>query len=353
MKILVAVPSITPGSGLSKYILSLSTILTRAGREVAVLTTHTEDAAYERRMLAECGVTEVGQFGHLSKLKKYAACLSYINRYRADVLINNYDGLVQILLPLLWRRPRVVHVLHNERDDFYRVGAINGRLVAGWIAPTQAIADKFNEYTRGRYAARVSVIPHGVEPGSGVPETPAGRRIELTFVGVHHWHKGIRMLPLIARRLMEEGLDFRFTVVGKGAKSDWLRDAMADMVAEGYVTFTGVITAREVYRLQAAADIFVYPTHTDAFGLVIAEAMMNATVPVVTNLVGITDNLIDDGVDGFLVTQDDADMFVARIMELARNPRKLAEMKALALEKARTRFSFEAMADNYLKYLSR
>lgn len=291
----------------------------------------------------------MAQFGSYSKFTKYFKCWSYIRKFKADILINNYDGLVQILLPFV-RGIKTVHVIHNDRDDFYRVGSINGKYVAGWIAPTRAIADKFNEYTNNKYVEMVQVIPHGVE--SGLPISSGATCRELIFVGVHHWHKGIKILPEIVSRLKKAGYNFHFTIVGTGAKSEWLQDAMSDHVRSGHVTFTGVITAEEVYRLQAIADIFLYPTHTDAFGLVIAEAMMNATVPVITRLDGITDNLVDDGVNGFLLPQDDIEAFVQRISLLICDSNLLAKMKASALKKAKAEFSLTRMSENYLKYLN-
>lgn len=349
MRILIAVPSITLGSGLSKYILSLASLLINAGHKIAVVTTHTIDPEYEKSVLCNCGVEDLAQFGAYSKLTKYFKCWEYIRKFKADILINNYDGLVQILLPLL-KGIKIVHVLHNDRDDFYRVGSINGKYVAGWIAPTRAIADKFNEYTHNKYVKLVQVIPHGVESGSNIDCCHTCK--ELIFVGVHHWHKGIKILPEIVNRLKKNGYNFHFTIVGTGAKSGWLQDAMSDHVKSGHVTFTGVITADEVYRLQAGADIFLYPTHTDAFGLVIAEAMMNATVPVITRLDGITDNLVDDGVNGFLLPQDDIEAFVQRISLLICDQELLAKMKASALNKAKTEFSLSKMSENYLTYLN-
>ena len=116
--------------------------------------------------------------------------------------------------------------------------------------------------------------------------------------------------------------------------------------------FAGRIPGEEVYSQLQQTDIFVYPTHIDAFGLVIAEAMMNGAVPVVTCLKGITDTIVDDGVNGFLVGQDDVSCFVERISYLLEAKEQRMNMSHAARDKARTNFSKEVMKKNYIEMIS-
>lgn len=350
MRILQVVPFITPGSGLGKYVLNLSDILSDNGHETGVLTTHTIDPEYEKKQLKEHNAECIGQLGGASRLWMYLRMIRLINRYSPDVLVVNYDGSAQFILPFLKKRIKVIHILHNNTDDFYRVGSINARYVDGWIAPTQAIADNFNRFTDGKYSSKTTVIPHGVEVPH-INRSEKNVRTELIFVGVHYEHKGVRLLPTIISGLQNAGLDFHFTIVGNGELTAWLKESLGGLSDKGIVTFTGVIPADEVYRLQAKSDIFVYPTHIDAFGLVIAEAMINGTVPVVTDLRGITDNLIKSGHNGFLLPQDDAAAFIDRIVQLAVNPALMEQMKKNAIKTASEKFTLEEMGRNYNRYL--
>lgn len=352
MRILQIVPFINPGSGLGKYVLNLSAILADSGHEMGVITTHTSDFDYEHAELKTHKATCVGQLGRESKFMMYWKCKRLIESYHPDVVIVNYDGTAQFVLPLLSHRPKIVHILHNNTTDFYRVGSINAKYVDGWIAPTQAIADRFNEYTNGKYSSKVSVIPHGVERPDIESNRQEDSKPELIFVGVHYEHKGVKLLPAIIDKLLEKGLDFHFSIVGKGELTTWLKDELQHHVASGIVTFTGIIPSQDVYKLQSRADIFVYPTHIDAFGLVIAEAMINGTVPVVTDLKGITDNLIEDGKNGFLLPQDNIDAFVDRISYLLTHPIMLATLKEQAKETALNKFTIDNMGCNYLNYLT-
>jgi glycosyltransferase involved in cell wall biosynthesis len=195
------------------------------------------------------------------------------------------------------------------------------------------------------------VISHGVEsvnhPNKSVNET-----VEIIFIGVLYEHKGVKALPAIIRSLEERNIDFHFTIVGSGVLVDWLTEQFKSEISRGIVEMTGVISHDEVYRRMANADIFLYPTHLDSFGLVIAEAMMNGAVPVVTNLKGVTDNLISNNVDGYLIEKDDINGFASTIAQLANDRETLNKVSKLAHQHAVAALSIEQMQSNYNRYLS-
>ena len=131
-----------------------------------------------------------------------------------------------------------------------------------------------------------------------------------------------------------------------------LEAALKEEICKGIVEFTGRIAGDEVYSRLQQTDIFVYPTHIDAFGLVIAEAMMNGAVPVVTCLKGITDTIVDAGINGYLETQDDVDGFVEHISYLIENDEERKRMSEAAMNKVNTCFSKEVMKRNYTDMIS-
>ena len=158
-------------------------------------------------------------------------------------------------------------------------------------------------------------------------------------------------LPAVLETLHKRGFDFHLTMIGKKVKEDKVNRAFQSAVDCGLVSFTGVISPNEVYQCMANAHIFLYPTQIDSFGLVIAEAMMNGAVPVASHLKGITDALVDEGVNGYLIEDPkDADAFATRIEELAKDRALLARMSVEAKKKAESAFSLQSFHDNYELY---
>lgn len=352
MNILITVPMLTEGSGLSRYVLTLSEILNRE-HNITVLTTHdVSNNNFGKIELAKINPTiRIISIGQTNKYLKYIKAVRIINQLSPHILINNYNGLIQYILPYIGKKTKVIHVLHNDTDDFYRIGAINANKTTAWIAPTNAIRNHFNEYTDNSYADRVTVISHGVQ--SGLNHSKESQRLEIVYTGVLYEHKGVKELPEIIKRLLAKGIDLHFTIIGQGILEDWLKDQFADECKSGIVEFTGVIDHNEVYKRMSKSDIFLYPTHLDAFGLVIAEAMINGAVPVVTHLKGITDNLINDNENGFLIKEGDVNKFADTILQLYNDPILRNSVSNKALEKANNFFSINMMESAYLNFLSK
>lgn len=351
MRILITVSSLTRGSGLSRYVFSLCKLLKRAN-DVWVLTTHDNGTiTYERNELNFISENiHLISLGCTNKVRKYFDVVHWINKIHPDIIINNYNAVVQYVLPFIYRTIKVIHVLHNDTFDFYRVGAINGNRICGWIAPTKAIANHFNIYTNNRYSDRITIISHGVE--EAVHQKNHNKTLEIVYAGVLYEHKGVKILPDIIQRLTKLGIKLHFTIIGGGVLYDWLHERFYAEINNGIVTLTGVVDHDIVYYYMSKADIFLYPTHLDAFGLVIAEAMMNGAVPVVTLLPGITDNIITHGKDGYLIPKDNIDSFVSTINNLSNDKDLLCLLSKSAHNKSVTAFSFKQMKTNYENYLS-
>lgn len=351
MRYLIAVSSLTAGSGLSRYVFSLCKILAY-DNQLYVVTTHDDggnDFAKEELEHISADIRLIS-LGDLSKAGKYLTAVTTVYKVKPDVIINNYNAVIQYILPFISNKIKIIHVLHNDTDDFYRVASINGHKTNGWIAPTESIASHFNKYTLNKYADKVTVIPHGVEEADFKKKNNA--KLEIVYAGVLYEHKGVKILPPIIKRLQDKGIDLHFTIIGGGVLDNWLREQFAKEVESGIVTFTGVIDHDKVYEEMSKADIFLYPTHLDAFGLVIAEAMMNGAIPVVTLLNGITDKLIDDKVNGFLINQDDIKAFVKALSLLINNHELRIKLSEAAHSKSLNFFSMEKMEINYRQYFS-
>lgn len=352
MKIAITVNSLTKGSGLSKYVYSLCDVLKKDGNELHIITTHAQQPEFEVNLFKDDKNIHVHQLHTCSKYAKYLSLACLIRQLDVDLIVNNYHAPSQFVLPFCKRHAKVVHIIHSDTDDFYRIAAINGKYVDGWITPTPGVKDNFNAYTNGIYANRITTISHGVESPTKYGTVSCRKeKLELVFTGVLYEHKGVLTLPAIVNKLRSEGVDFHFSIIGKGILQHELETQMSEAIACGQVELTGVISANEVYQRMANALIFLYPTQVDSFGLVIAEAMMNGAVPVVSHLKGITDALVDNGVNGYLVEDPkDADAFAEQIMALNSNRTLLSEMGQKAAIKAQSSFSLQKFHDTYEQY---
>lgn len=353
MKILITVPVLSSGSGLTRYIVTLCNVL-REGNEILVIETHGKshnDYAISELRKVDSDIRLISTAAS-GKINNYIKNIVITLRFKPDIIISNYNALTQYILPFCKGHAKVLHILHNDTVDFYRIGAINGKKVDAWIAPTSGIAERFNEYTANKYQERVIIISHGVDDAAHKYFQRKSKKLEIVFAGVLYEHKGVKILPKIIERLLARNINFHFTVIGEGKLKDWLKSELDYAINKGYVSMSGVIPHKEVYAHFRQSDIFLYPTHLDAFGLVIAEAMINGAVPLVTLLDGITDDLVEDGKSGFLFRRDDINAFADRIVQLATDRPLLSRMSMEAKTRAEKLFSLNTMKRNYLRLIN-
>lgn len=108
-------------------------------------------------------------------------------------------------------------------------------------------------------------------------------------------------------------------------------------------------------RLLQAADLLVLPSREEGLSNVILEAM-GSGVAVIATAVGGSPELIEDGVSGRLVGDDDSAALAAAIDELCADPARRQRLAARARAQAEARFSIDGMVaatlDTYDRCLS-
>lgn len=114
------------------------------------------------------------------------------------------------------------------------------------------------------------------------------------------------------------------------------------------VHFCGFQKKEILLQFYQAADLFALPTRSDVWGLVVNEAMA-CGLPVVTTdkcVAGL--EMIEDGVNGYVVPVDDVEAMGQRMNEVLSAD--LGKMGAAALEAAR-KYTIENMAEAHVKIL--
>ena len=130
--------------------------------------------------------------------------------------------------------------------------------------------------------------------------------------------------------------------VGDGpARSALLQRATAMNPAS--IQIVGFAQRERLAAYYALADVFVFPTHTDPWGLVVNEAMACALPIVASTAAGSVEDLVESGWNGRVFTAGDVGQLAGAMDELARDP----EQRLLMGQRSRKRieqYSPEAWA---------
>jgi len=156
---------------------------------------------------------------------------------------------------------------------------------------------------------------------------PAFRRrqrgpFRIGYVGRLTAEKNVRLLAHLEQALLARGRDnFKIVVVGQGGEEAWLRRHMKN------AEFTGVLTGRVLAQAFADMDLFVFPSETDTFGLVVLEAMASG-VPALVSAAGGPKFTVNHGHTGCVARNFNE--FVECTDLLLTRPELLAPMRVAA-----------------------
>jgi glycosyltransferase involved in cell wall biosynthesis len=202
---------------------------------------------------------------------------------------------------------------------------------------------------------RLHVIHNSVDPARFRDGGAAGRAILeglfasprsaiIAGIGRQSPEKGFDQLVDAARLLVRDDDRVGIVLVGDGPDRPMLEALVRASKLESNVVFAGFRT--DVDRLLPGADILAQASHTEGLPNVVLEASA-AGLAVVATDVGGTSEIIEDGVNGFLVPVADPPALARRLLDLVRSPELRQQMGDRGRDLVRARFSFARQAAAY------
>lgn len=237
------------------------------------------------------------------------------------VLLGGYEQPTCIFVGLLLDRMRVPFLVLSEsvslgdsplgRRAPFLVRALlrrcAGVIVSGRTAMDHALA-------LGVPEDRIFVASPSVDVSRFVPPTSAAMKKEIRdllglsaktvclYVGRLVPWKGIDDLLDAFSMLRPSDLGLHLQLVGDGPSRAAVESRVAaDPILRGNVTLTGHVSEETLEKFYAAADIFVFPTRRDVWGLVLNEAMSAGLAVVASDGAAAARELIEDGTQGVVV----------------------------------------------------
>lgn len=197
------------------------------------------------------------------------------------------------------------------------------------IIPNGVDLNKFNGYTKNLEVRRKYAMDH--------------EKI-VFFVGRLVNEKGAHVLLDAVPKVLHHYYDTKFIIAGRGPQLDHLKWITSSKNLSHKVYFTGYISDEDLLQLYKVADIAVFPSLYEPFGIVALEGMV-ADVPVVVSDTGGLGEIVHHGVDGMKAYTGNANSLADCILELLFNPDKAEEMGRRALEKVRRVYNWEYITD--------
>ena len=214
-------------------------------------------------------------------------CAVICRRWRIPYVIAPRGMLEPWSLKQKWLKKRIARLLYQDKDL---------KCAAALHATAESEADQFK---RLGFKNPVIVSPNGVNlplgEGVGSQElgvSGKGSEKRVLFVSRMHPKKGVLELVEAIKRVMSGGVEewrskwrveLVYTVSGEFEREyeAKVKTTVKELGLEYQFIFTGPLNDVEKWNAYARADLFVLPTYSENFGIVVAEALW-AGVPVIT-----------------------------------------------------------------------
>lgn len=213
------------------------------------------------------------------------------------------------------------------------------------IAVSVPARDFISRYFPGQY----HVVPNGIDSSRFRSDVAALERFRtpgrhtLLFVGRLEQRKGLPVLLDAYGALRRRRADVCLVVVGDGPMR-WGYERYVESQGIPDVHFAGRLTADELPRAYAAADVFCSPAvGGESFGIVLLEAMASGK-PVVASAIPGFSQVVASGEDGLLVPPRQAAVWSVALERLLDDPGARRRMGAAGVLKARL-FDWQRVVD--------
>lgn len=257
--------------------------------------------------------------------------------YLADRLVD--DGVTHLHVHWASYPATVAYVIHRwsglpfsisaHAYDIYMVPRMlpeKVRAASFVVTCAQTNADFLRRISGPDADGKVIVSYHGVDVTRFTPPdtVSAPRPFTVVSCGQLERYKGMHLLVEACARLRREGVDLECFIVGDGSYRPVLARLIESLDLRGRVHLTGPLPHAEVAALLRRADVFALASELagrrrDVIANVIVEAMA-AGVPVVVSRIPGVEELIEDGVTGYLVPPNRVDELAATLRTLVAQP---------------------------------
>ena len=201
---------------------------------------------------------------------------------------------------------------------------------------------------------KINVVPNGVNLNlyNGVEKDYNFRRQYaadnekiILYVGRLVYEKGIQNLIAAMPKVLNGYHDSKLIIAGKGGMIDELRDEVRRLNIENKVYFTGYLNLNQVTKMYKCADVAVFPSTYEPFGVVALEGMLSGT-PVVVSDVGGLNEIVQHRENGMKSYAGNPNSIADSILELLYNPGLGAEVSRAAKAKVKAQYNWNKISQD-------
>lgn len=280
------------------------------------------------------------------------------------IILRDYDliegqgvGLLPVSLAGMLKKAKSVAVVHDlssgKSDQWIGLAKISGigervlvRLPFNRVINVSKGVKKRLVSEYGVKPKKIAVINNGVDLEL-IDKVKVKKKDKnsLIFVGRVIPHKHVDDLILAVSFLKDEFPDIKLKVIGTGQDLGKLKELAEDVGMTKHVKFFGMVKDyTNVIKEIKKSSIMVLPSTREGFGIVLVEAFA-CHVPCIAYYSDGVVAVIEDGKNGFLVKQRDAEELASKIRVLLKNKNKADKFAKHGRKKTEKHFVWDKVVD--------
>ena len=276
-----------------------------------------------------------------------------INNERVEIVYTNsivvFTGALSARIcgrPHFWH---VREILVDNPDLFFPLSnKLLFKLVSSLsqkiVTVSQAVADQFNRENKA------VVVYDGLHTAVPCTEGTTAKEWRVLVIGSLQRRKAQDDAVYAAKIARERIPNFKLYLIGKGEKqfSRYLQNLIEELGLQDVVLLTG--HRNDIPDFLASSRVLLMPSLAEPSGVVLLEAMA-AAKPVIACRSGGAQEIVEDGVTGFLVPPHDPLALADKIVQLAMNETMAMEMGRNARRMLETKFTVRAYSQGIERIL--
>ena len=167
----------------------------------------------------------------------------------------------------------------------------------------------------------------------------------ILYVGRLVYEKGIQNLIAAMPKVLDRYHDSKLIICGRGGMIDELREQVKYLGIENKVYFAGYCDSKKMQKMYKCADVAVFPSTYEPFGIVAIESMLSGTPTIVSDVGGLNE-IIEHGVTGMKSYAGNANSIADSVLSLLFDSKLCANISQNAIKKVKENYNWSKITDS-------
>ncbi len=305
------------------------------------------------------GNIEIRHFRNINVLAEYKYFERYcLSNYIECVVVQGMSPLMLIFATILKKRHKEIKevlYVHSDANHLFqdKKQKLSFNFAYKYANGCIAISNYIKETVAQTHGdvKKVKVIYNGVDVSRFSPKNKAAQNcLRIIFVGRLIDGKGV---DILLKAAAETDIDYRLTIVGDGPERENLEKLAEKLQIGDKVEFAGV--QWNVSEWLKDADVFVHSARcNEGFGITLVESMASG-VPCIAVKKGAIPEIIDAGIDGFILEENNEVNLAKKLKEvqdIRLNDCSRWNRICMDAQKKASKFTIEQYVQNLSAYLA-